>query len=83
MVISRIADDNYDEFRFHNKMSVVISYADDKQLWGSHGRLSGKWRRIQLFDKRDNLISEIIEVNPTYYQNLPELELPETDEVIY
>ena len=82
MVISRIADDD-DEFQFPNGMTVIIEYADDKQLWGSHGRLSGKWRRIQLFDKRDNLISEIIEVNPTYYQNLPPLDLPENEDVIY
>ena len=82
MVISRIADDD-DEFIFPNKMRVAITYADDKQFWGTHGRLSGKWRRIQLFDKRENLLSEIIEVNPTYYQNLPELELPESEDIIY
>lgn len=82
-MIRREGDDEADEIILPNRMIIYIDYGDDESCASDHGRFSGKWRRVQLLDKRRNVISEVVEPNPAYVPDLPELEIPLTKDVIY
>ena len=55
-----------------NKMTIKIEYGDaDLDAFGIGSRYTAKHRRIQLFDKKQKLISELIEENP-HKEPIPE-----------
>ena len=48
-----------------NKMVIKIEYGDnDLGAFGIGSRYTAKHRRVQLFDKKQKLITELIEENP-------------------
>lgn len=83
-MISRVGDDVTDEIILPNQMIIYIQYGIDELCNDrGYGRFSGKWRKVQLLDKQRNVISEVVERNPAYVPDLPELDISTPDGVIY
>lgn len=62
-----VGDDELDIIKLPNGMTIKIDFATEETgTWGWRGRISGSYRRIRLYDSKDNLISELIEPNPSY-----------------
>ena len=71
-MLSLVGDDEVDIIKFPDGTEIHIDFGIDKTgPWGWRGRISGKYRRVRLYDKRDNLQSEIIEINPLYRPSIP------------
>lgn len=85
-MLTRFGDDELDSIELPNGMKINIDYtigASKEYGWGWKGRISGKYRRIRLYDKDDDLISELIEENPLYMPPLPdEFNIPRDPKVI-
>ncbi|MBR2857787.1 hypothetical protein IKE96_01030 [bacterium] len=66
-------DHDEENIIFPNGMRIKIDFGDKER--GDFGHfyscMGNEHRRVRLFDKEDNLISEIIEENP-YYDPLPD-----------
>lgn len=82
-MLTRFGDEELDCIKLPNGMKINIDYtigASEEYGWGWKGRISGEYRRIRLYDKEDNLISELIEENPLYMPPLPdEFTIPNSD----
>lgn len=83
-MLTRFGDDELDLMELPNGMTIKIDFTTksdkDRNSWGWRGRITGKYRRIRLYDKDDNLISELIEENPLYMPPLPdEFTIPNSD----
>ena len=65
-MLSLIGDDEIDIIEFPDGTEIHIDFGIDKTgPWGWKGRITGRYRRIQLYNK-DGFKSEIIEENPLY-----------------
>ncbi|MCR5026530.1 MAG: hypothetical protein K6A34_03690 [Methanobrevibacter sp.] len=75
-MLTLVGDDEIDVMKLPNGMTIKMDFTTkgdkDNNLWGWRGRISGEYRRIRLYDKDDNLISELIEKNPLYRPPLPD-----------
>ena len=74
-MLTRFGDDELDRIELPNGMVIHIDYtigSSKEYGWGWEGRISGEYRRIRLYDKDNNLISETIEENPLYFPPLPD-----------
>ncbi len=61
-----------EEIILPNGMVIKIEYGDkDLGAFGIGSRYTAKHRRVQLFDKKQKLISELIEENP-HKETIPE-----------
>ncbi|MBE6500641.1 MAG: hypothetical protein E7Z80_08905 [Methanobrevibacter thaueri] len=64
-------------------MAIQMEFGiDETGPWGWRGRITGRYRRIQLFDKKGELLSEVIEENPLYQPDV-KMALPDGKDVIY
>ena len=75
-MLSIAGDDEIDIIKLPNGMTIKMDFSTEKDKdawWGFRGRITGKYRRIRLYDKEDNLISETIEENPSYFPPPPEM----------
>ena len=60
-------DDEFDIIELPNNMKINMAFGiDETGPCGWRGRITGRYRRIQLFDAKNTLISEVIEENPLY-----------------
>ena len=76
-------DDEIDIIELPNGMRIEIDFGREKSNdWGWRGRISGKWRRVRLYDKRNKLLAETIEENPLYNSDA-KIKIPQNKEVIY
>ena len=67
-----IGDDVEETITLPNKMVIKIEYGDkDLDAFGIGSKYTAKHRRVQLYDKKQKLITELIEENP-YKQTIPE-----------
>ena len=75
-MISVFGDDELDVMELPNGMTIKMDFTTksdkDRNSWGWRGRITGEYRRIRLYDKDDNLISELIEENPLYCPPMPD-----------
>ena len=72
IMLTRVGDDELDVMELPNGMTIKMDFATSEtgtQNW--RGRISGKYRRIRLYDEKDNLLSELIELNPLYRPSRP------------
>lgn len=82
-MLNHVGDDEIDIIELPNGMKIHIEFSiNEKGPWGWRGRLSGKYRRIQLFNFEDELLSEVIEDNPLYTPNLS-MDVPNDPNIIF
>ncbi|WP_407420683.1 hypothetical protein [Methanobrevibacter sp.] len=82
-MLTIVGDDEQDIIELPNGMTIHMEFSIDKTgPWGWRGRIKGRYRRIQLYDQSNNLISELIEENPLYQPDV-HVSIPEGDKVIY
>ena len=71
-MLTRVGDDELDVMDLPNGMTIIMDFrTDNTETWNWRGRISGKYRRIRLYDQKDNLLSELIEPNPLYRPSRP------------
>ena len=72
IMLTRVGDDELDVMELPNGMTIKMDFATSETgTWNWRGRISGKYRRIRLYDEKDNLLSELIEPNPLYRPSRP------------
>ncbi|WP_296807671.1 hypothetical protein [uncultured Methanobrevibacter sp.] len=84
-MLTLVGDEELDCIELPNGMKINIDYTigESKEYgWGWSGRISGEYRRIRLYDKDDNLISELIEENPLYDPHR-KMGIPHSNKVIF
>jgi len=70
-MLSLIGDETEDIINLPNGMVIKIDYGDnDLNSFGVRGRYTSKHRRVRLFDKKEKVITELIEDNP-HKENVP------------
>ena len=70
-MLSLIGDETEDIINLPNGMVIKIDYGDkDLNAFGVRGRYISKHRRVQLFDRKGKLVTELIEDNP-HKENVP------------
>ena len=82
-MLTLVGDDEIDIMELPNGMKIYMDFGiDETGSWGWGGRISGEYRRIRLYDKEYNLISELIEENPLYDPNR-RMDIPNSGKVIF
>ena len=82
-MLTHVGDDEIDIIEFSNGLKIHMEFGiKENGPWGWRGRLSGKYRRIQLFNSEDELLDELIESNPLYTPNL-HMDIPADSNIIY
>lgn len=82
-MLTIVGDDELDIIELPNNMKINMTFSiDETGPWGWRGRITGRYRRIQLFDAKNTLISEVIEENPLYQPDV-KINIPASDKVIY
>ncbi len=83
-MLTIVGDDESDIINLPNGMKIQIDFGiKEDGPWGWRGRLSGKYRRVQLYNSEDELLSEVIESNPLYTPNSPKMDIPNDPNIIY
>ncbi|WP_406532504.1 hypothetical protein [Methanobrevibacter sp.] len=81
-MLTLVGDDELDIIELPNGMNICIEFGiDETGPWGWRGRITGRYRRVQLY-KNDKLLSEVIEENPLYQPDV-KMNIPDSDKVIY
>ncbi|MBO6275710.1 MAG: hypothetical protein J6M91_09305 [Methanobrevibacter sp.] len=82
-MLTIVGDDEQDIIELPNGMTILMEFGiDENGPWGWRGKITGRYRRIRLYDQSNNLISELIEENPLY-QPEAHMNIPEGHKVIY